>query len=165
MPFNLELKIKTVSHRKFEQILRQIGAEDKGILKQKDVYYKMKNGLLKLRIENGTYTLIKYLRDEKGKRWSNYELLKLEGKNPEKYLSEILMIEGVVEKQRKLFMYKNTRVHLDTVKGLGKFLELETLLVAGRKDAENRFCEIVEILNLDTDKQIRGSYKNLLMKK
>ena len=165
MPYNLELKVKAHAHNGYEKILQKIGAENKGLLKQKDIYYKIKNGLLKLRIENGTFTLIKYLRDEKGKRWSNYELLNLAGKDPEKYLSEILKAVTIVEKRRKLYVYKNTRVHLDTVKGLGKFLELETLLLGSRKDAEKRFAEIVEILNLDTTKQIRGSYKNLLNKK
>ncbi len=165
MPLNLELKIKVPSHRAFENIMAKIRAEDKGILKQKDVYYRINKGLLKLRVENGTYTLIKYLRDEKGKRWSNYELLRLDGKNPEKYLSGFLNIEATVEKRRKLYIYKNTRVHLDTVKGLGKFLELETLLLDDRKDAEKRFKEIVGILNLDLTKQIRKSYKNLLIGK
>jgi predicted adenylyl cyclase CyaB len=165
MAFNLELKIKIASHIRFISILREIGAEDMGQLKQKDIYYKVKRGLLKLRVENKTYTLIKYFRDEKGKRWSNYELLRLEGKNPEKYLCNILKIDTVVEKKRKLFLYKNTRVHLDEVKGLGKFIELETLLIGNRKDAVNRFNEIVKILNLDLSKQIRASYKNLMTRK
>jgi adenylate cyclase, class 2 len=165
MPLNLELKIKVESHAKYISALKKAVAQDMGILKQKDIYYKIKNGLLKLRVEGGTYTLIKYLRDEKGKRWSNYELLKLEGKNPEKYLNEIFEIETVVEKKRFFWLYDNTRVHLDEVKGLGKFLELETLFTSTRKDAEKRFKNTVELLELDLTKQIRKSYKNLLMKK
>src|SRR3990167_23457 len=136
MPLNLELKIKVESHTKLIKALRRINAEKKGILIQKDVYYKTKNGLLKLRVEGNTSTLIKYLRDEKGKRWSNYELLRLVGKNPEKYLQDIFDIDTIIEKKRILYLYKNTRIHLDEVKGLGKFLELETLLVSTRKDAE-----------------------------
>jgi adenylate cyclase class IV len=165
MALNLELKIKVLSHKKFLSILKMIGAEDRGTLKQKDIYYKVRKGLLKLRVEKKTYTLIKYLRNEKGKRWSNYELLLMEGKNPEKYLGEIFKIDTIVEKKRKLFLYKNTRVHLDEVKALGKFLELETLLIGNRKDATERFDEIVKILNLDLSKQIKASYKNLMMGK
>ncbi len=165
MALNLELKIKVDSHRKFVSALKQIGADYVGILKQKDVYYKTKNGLLKLRIENGNYTLIKYFRDENGKRWSNYELMKLNAKNPEKYLKGIFEVEAVVIKERKYWFYNDTRVHLDTVKDLGKFLELETLLTGNRTDAAKRFNEIVKILGLDSTKQIRSSYKNLLLKK
>lgn len=165
MALNLELKIKVDSHKKYISVLKQIGAENKGILKQKDIYYKVKKSLLKLRVENKTYTLIKYLRGESGKRWSNYDLMKLDAKNPEKYLNEIFDVETVVLKERKYWLYKNTRVHLDTVKGLGKYLELETLLVGNRHDATKRFNEIVEILELDLRKQIHASYKYLLMRK
>jgi adenylate cyclase class IV len=165
MPLNLELKIKVESHTKLTNVLRRINAEKKSILRQKDVYYKTKNGLLKLRIEGNNFTLIKYLRDENGKRWSNYELLRLEGKNPEKYLNDIFIIDTIVEKKRILYLYKNTRIHLDEVKGLGKFLELETLLVSTRRDAEIRFKEIIKLLNLDLSKQIRKSYKLLMLGK
>lgn len=175
MPLNLELKIKVDSHAKFISTLEKIGAEYKGILIQKDVYYSQrdgylkakggKNGLLKLRIENGSYTLIKYLRDEEGKRWSDYELLRIEGKDPEKYLSALFDVETIVIKRRKFYLYENTRVHLDVVKGLGKFLELETLLMSDRKDAEKRFKKVVKLLGLDLSKQIHSSYKNLLLGK
>lgn len=165
MPLNLELKIKVESHTKLIKALRKINAEKKGILRQKDVYYKTKNGLLKLRIEGNNFTLIKYLRDEKGKRWSNYELLRLEGKNPEKYLNDIFNIDTIVEKKRILYLYKNTRIHLDEVKGLGKFLELETLMVSTRRDAGIRFKEIIKLLNLDLSRQIRKSYKLLMLGK
>ncbi|MDP3583391.1 MAG: class IV adenylate cyclase [Ignavibacteria bacterium] len=165
MPLNLELKIKVNSHKQIESVLKKSGAEFKGILKQKDVYYKTKSGLLKLRIEGKFFTLIKYLRDEKGKRWSNYELLDLHGKNPEKYLESILNIEAVVEKKRKLYLYDNTRVHLDEVKGLGSFLELETLLVAGKSDATRRFNFVKQMLGIENHEQIRASYRNLILKK
>lgn len=165
MPLNLELKIKVNSHKQIESTLRKNGAEFKGILKQKDVYFKTKNGLLKLRVEGKSFTLIKYLRDEKGKRWSNYELLDLRGKNPEKYLESILNIEAVVEKKRKLYLYDNTRVHLDEVKGLGDFLELETLLVAGKSDATRRFDFVKQMLGIENHEQIRTSYRNLILKK
>lgn len=165
MPLNLELKIKVNSHKQIESALKKNGAEFKGILKQKDVYYKTKSGLLKLRIEGKSFTLIKYLRDEKGKRWSNYELLDLRGKNPEKYLESILNIEAVVEKKRKLYLYDNTRVHLDEVKELGNFLELETLLVVGKSDATRRFNNVKQMLGIENHEQIHTSYRNLILKK
>lgn len=165
MAFNLELKIRIESFRQFENILKKNRAEYKKTLKQKDIYYKFNHGLLKLRIENGTYTLIKYFRDENNKRWSNYELLELKGKDPEKYLNEILTQEVVVEKSRKLYLYNNTRIHLDEVKNLGKFLELETLLISDRKEATKRFNEMKLLLGIENAEEIRKSYKNLLMKK
>jgi len=164
MPLNLELKVKVNSHSNFISVLKSANAEKMGILKQKDVYFKIKKGILKLRVENKTFTMIKYFRDEKAKRWSNYELLKLEGANPENYLRQIFDVEVVVEKKRMVWLYNNTRVHLDEVKGLGKFLELETLFISTRQDAVKRFNDTVTLLNLDLSGQIRASYKNLLMK-
>ncbi|MCX7876450.1 MAG: class IV adenylate cyclase [Melioribacteraceae bacterium] len=165
MALNLELKIKVKSFDEFEKILNDINANYVGIINQKDIYYKFKNGLLKLRVENNSYTLIKYLRNEKNKRWSNYELLELKGKNPEKYLKEILQEEIIVKKKRKLYLFNNTRIHLDEVSSLGKFLELETLLIGDKNDATKRFIEIKNILGLNDYQEIRKSYKNLLEEK
>lgn len=166
MARNLELKIKLDTHKEIIRLLKKMKAENAGTLKQKDTYYKIKNGLLKLRCVNGRFELIKYLRDEKGKkRWSDYELLYLEGKNPEKYLSQLFLTDTIVEKKRILYIYDGTRIHLDTVKNLGLFLELETVVDKGLKDAERRFNDIVNRLKLDLSKQIKKSYKNLIEEK
>lgn len=166
MPLNLEIKIELKNHKKVEDILKILNAPLVKVMNQKDVYYKKKGGLLKLRIEDEGCTLIKYLRDEKGKdRWSDYELLTLIGNNPEKYLKDILTIETVVEKKRILYMYDNTRVHLDKVKGLGYFLELETLMINGKADAKKRFDFLVKTLQLDLSKELKMSYRDLMLKK
>ena len=164
MPVNLELKVKINSTAKIEKIIKKEKINYKTVLKQKDIYYKYDKGLLKLRIENGSFSLIKYKRDEKGKRFSNYDILDLKGKNVEMYLSEILKVVAVVEKKRKLYIYNDTRIHLDTVKNLGSFLELETVVLHGKKHAENEFTEVVKMLNLDLSQQIKASYRNLIVK-
>lgn len=166
MAQNLELKIKIVSADEFIATLEKIGAVDEGILNQKDTYYKFDKGLLKLRSVNGRFELIKYLRDESGeRRWSNYELLYLEGKNVEKYLSELFDVEVIVEKIRRLYIYKKTRIHLDSVKNLGEYLELETVVNEDQQEAQILFDEIVELLKLDKFKEIRSSYRDLMKAK
>jgi adenylate cyclase class IV len=127
MPTNLELKIKAESHRKFRNKLTDIDADNIGVLNQKDVYYKVPDGLLKLRIENGKQSLIFYRRDEKGNnRWSDFDVLKFENDGGEEFFNKIFSIETIVEKRRELFIYDDTRIHLDEVKSLGFFIELET---------------------------------------
>lgn len=165
MALNLELKISVESYSKILEKIKKSDATYTKTLFQKDIYYKVKKGLLKLRVEEGNFTLIKYLRDEKRKRWSNYQLLKLEGENPEKYLRELFEIDTVVQKKRELYMYKNTRIHLDTVRGLGNFLELESVVVKNKRNSEKEFNEVVKFLNLDLSKQIKASYKNLIEQK
>jgi len=164
MPTNLELKIGVTSHQSIKKILLQIGAENKDILNQKDVYYSVPNGLLKLRIENGNESLIFYNRNEKDRnRWSDFEVLKFANGNGEKFFNNLFDLEIIVVKKRELFYYDDTRIHLDTVKYLGKFLELETFVINGKADAKKRFEKIKNLLKLDESKQIRKSYRDLLM--
>lgn len=164
MPINLELKIRVASHTKLKRLLSKIKAERKAILNQEDIYYKVKDGLLKLRTENRNETLIFYRRDEKNpNRWSDYHLLILKDDEGRKFFNKVFEPEIIVEKKRELFLYYNTRIHLDTVKHLGRFLELETLVINGRADAMKRFTKITKLLELDSPKEIRKSYRDLLI--
>ena len=166
MPTNLELKIKIESHQNLRNKLIEIGADNNGVLNQKDVYYTVPEGLLKLRVENGKESLIFYRRDEKGNnRWSDFDVLKFANGGGEKFLKKIFTIETVVEKRRELFIYENTRIHLDEVKSLGTFVEIETLVLKGKDEAKMRFENIINLLSLDTSKQIRKSYRDLLLKR
>jgi adenylate cyclase, class 2 len=163
MPINLELKIKTNDFKEIKRMLQNINAEYKGLLIQRDVYYTSIAGLLKLRTVNGKQELIRYDRDELSEnRFSDYHVLDINAPDAESFFNEILTIETVVEKKRELYLYDNTRIHLDEVKELGGFLELETLVIDGKDDAEKRFNTIVKLLKLDVLKQIKASYKNLM---
>lgn len=165
MPINLELKLEVKSHRILRGRLIDIGADSFGVLNQKDVYYAVPDGLLKLRIEDGKESLIFYRRDEKGNnRWSDFDFIRFENGGGEKFLKKIFTIETVVEKRRELFFYENTRVHLDNIKSLGKFLELETLVLKGKVEAKLRFEKIIKLLELDISKQIKKSYRDLLLR-
>ncbi len=167
MPRNLEIKIKLDNFDSVLKTLDEINAKKTAVLRQKDVYYKHENGLLKLRIMPARSELIYYNRNEnEGDRWSDYRVLKIQNsENPEAFFDKIFEKETVVEKTRILYMYENTRIHLDEVKRLGKFLELETIVTDTLDDAKKRFDFLVRILNLPLDKQIRKSYKNLLEEK
>jgi len=164
MAVNLELKIKVENHHNIKQILEKISSAFEKILNQKDIYYKIENGLLKLRIENGNYSLIKYNREEQKKdRWSNYYVVYIKGKETELLFSSLFPIETEVIKKRELYMYKDTRIHLDTVENLGQFIELETVVRGSREYAKELFDEMVELLNLDLRNQIRSSYRDLIL--
>ncbi len=165
MPVNLELKIAMHSFEGIEKLLAENNIKKEKLVKQKDIYYKNKNSLLKLRIENRKNFLIKYNRDEKRKRWSDYQILELKGENVGNYLSQIFTVTAIVEKTRKLYLYKDTRIHLDIVKKLGKFLELETVVTNNKQKAEREFNEVIALLKLDTSKQIRAAYRDLLLTK
>ncbi len=166
MPSNIEIKIKISSFRKYENILKSLGLKPKTLLNQKDVYYETKKGLLKLRTESGRDSLIKYLRDEKSKdRVSNYDVLKISDKSAGKFFGDLFKKKAVVEKRRILYLYKNTRIHLDKIKKLGNFIELESVVVKDKRSAIKEFNEVIELLNLDTGNQIRKSNLDLILEK
>lgn len=166
MPKNLELKIKIDSLDDLKKRLKENRIGLREILIQKDIYYSINEGLLKLRIENSKSSLIYYMRNElSSKRWSDFEYVKFTSADAEKFFNNFLKKEVIVSKVRELYIYNNTKIHLDKVKGLGSFVELETIVVKGLKDAEVRFNHMISVLKLDTEKQIRASYKDLLLEK
>lgn len=165
MPVNLEIKVPVDSISLLENKLQVLGAEYAGILNQTDIYYRTEKGLLKLRIENGSSQLIHYFRDEVNKdRWSDYKILEINGSG-EEFLSGLFETEVTVKKKRKLYWYNNTRVHLDEVENLGSFLELETKVINGGEDARERFAFLISRLRIDEQKQIRKSYRDLLIER
>lgn len=166
MPRNLEFKIKLSNHKKVLEEINKLKAVFVDTINQKDIYYRHPDCLLKLRIEGERQTLIYYHRNEmSNKRWSDYKIIHLTNANAEKYFAGIFKTEAIVQKKRDLYLYDNTRIHLDKVKGLGYFLELETLVLSGNNDAVRRFNFILNELKLDTKKELRTSYRNLIMQK
>ncbi|GIV45280.1 MAG: adenylate cyclase [Ignavibacterium sp.] len=166
MARNLEIKVKLDSHKRIKKILSANNIKLFEVLKQKDIYYKVKKGLLKLRIENGKQTLIFYNRNEKSKkRWSDYFLLDINSSDANKFLDKFLERIVEVNKIRELYWFDNTRIHLDKVDKLGYFLELETRVINGLRDAEKRFNYLVELLELKKYPELRDTYRNLLISK
>lgn len=166
MPSNLEIKVPFKNLGKLNAGLTAIKAEFVKILVQKDTYYKVDKGLLKLRIDGDKTELIYYNRNEKNaKRWSEYYTLQISDQKPEQFFAHLYKIEVVVKKRRKLYMYKNTRIHLDTVQGLGTFVELESMVKTTRTAAEKEFKFVVENLHLPVEKELRKSYRDLLLSK
>ena len=166
MPANLEIKVPYKNLGKLQDGLKVIGAKFVKVLVQKDTYYKTDTGLLKLRMDGDKTELIYYNRNEKNaKRWSEYYTLQISDSKPEQFFSHLYSIEVVVKKSRKLYMYKNTRIHLDTVQGLGTFVELESMVKTTRSAAEKEFRFVVENLKLPVEKELRMSYRDLLMAK
>jgi predicted adenylyl cyclase CyaB len=164
LPKNLELKVKLSSHKEVKTILKKNKIYLEELLIQKDIYYKVDRGILKLRIENEKQTLIFYDRNEKSKkRWSDYHLLEIKNADGNEYLKRFLDVLTIVNKKRELYLFNNTRIHLDYVKNLGYFLELETKVINGLKDAEKRFNHLLDLLKLHDKKEIRASYKDLLI--
>jgi adenylate cyclase class IV len=166
---NIELKAADGNPAATERACRAIGAVDEGVLAQRDTYFAVARGRLKLRedLERGSGELIFYLRtQESGLRSSSYWRAPASG--PEALRSLLAAahgVAGVVTKRRRLFLYRNVRIHLDDVEGLGSFIELESVLDVPHHESPEEaraLAEVVDALDLAGRETIAGSYLDLI---
>jgi len=164
---NIEIKSPLADRPGTEQRLRSFGAKLEWTRRQTDTFFHSPSGWLKLReVEGCPSELISYRRSVKdsGPRESDYDVLRIdEASELSSVLERSLGILGRVEKRRSLWSYRNTRVHLDRVEGLGDFLELETVLAdidseEGTAESE----EVINLLELDRESFISVPYLELL---
>lgn len=165
MPKNLEIKVKLDSFSEIEKKLKLIEAKYFRIIVQQDNYFKSPKGILKLRLEESKKELILYNRNESSeKRWSDYKIWEIEDDAQIEMLKDILETEVIVEKKRKLFIYENTRIHLDEVESIGKFLELESVVVDNDESAQREYYFVYDSLGLSDYEELRCSYRDLILK-
>jgi len=134
---------------------------------QKDIYYKTGKGRLKLRIiNNETGNLIFYKRKEHNKkRVSNYIISETKNfKELDEILKKLFDIFVVVDKEREIFIYDNIRIHLDKVKRLGSFLEIE-IIYDSLTEAKKTMNKLIEYFSLEEKEFIKESYSDMLIKK
>lgn len=170
MARNIEIKARIASISDLAQLAATIATEAPCEIFQDDTFFKCDEGRLKLReFADGTGQLIFYRRpDAAGPKESFYMLS--ETATPES-LREVLSLAygviGRVIKRRTLYMVGRTRVHLDHVQGLGKFMELEVVLedeestASGMQQAES----LMQQLGIRSSQLIEGSYFDLLARR
>ena len=124
---NIEIKAKCFHPEKVEAFLLSNGARFVGLDHQKDTYFHVTSGRLKLRQGNIENSLIFYNRpDQEGPKQSDFLLSKIaDGSGTEQVLAKALGVKVVVDKQRKIFFIDNVKFHLDEVPALGSFVEIE----------------------------------------
>ncbi len=167
MPTNLEIKAKYPSLAKARRISRALRARVCGSLKQTDTYFKVKRGRLKLREINGKQLELIYYRREntRGSRYSDYTVLGLHKKEAAKrVLDSLFETMVVVKKKRELFLYKNSRIHIDSVAGLGAYIEFEVMVVRGKRQAQDLMTFLRNRFGIDASMLIAGSYSDMLLK-
>lgn len=134
--------------------------------KQKDIYYKVPSGRLKLRIINGTKgNLIYYSRKEKrGRRVSYYSIYASDDPmNIDRLLRKVFRVSVTVSKKRDVFIAGNTRIHIDRVYSLGNYLEFE-IIFNSFKAATNKMNRLINHFGLENQQLIKHSYSDLILK-
>jgi homotetrameric cytidine deaminase len=158
---NVELKaVDPDPARTLEQALA-LGASDEGVIVQRDTYFKVATGRLKLREEEpGEAHLIAYARpDDAEVRVSSYRVVPAPD-GTLAALTETLGVDVVVEKRRHLLLWENVRIHLDEVTGLGSFVELEAVAEDDSDLSRERAQVDRLIAELEIGELSEGSYSD-----
>ena len=143
-------------------------AEDRGLLGQRDTYFRVTHGRLKLREEGSEAQLIAYERpDLATQRESKYRIVAVEqAADLKEALAAALGVTVTIVKQRRLFIWEGVRIHLDRVRGLGAFIELEAVIGEGALDpgsAGRRVEELRRTFAIEDDRLVAASYSDLAM--
>lgn len=126
---NVEFKAELRDPDLARSIIGLLGASRIGVLEQTDTYFNVPRGKLKKREQVGEATeYIVYERMDLARpRISQFSILD-EETALERYGQAALPIRVVVKKTRELWMLAASRIHLDDVENLGRFLEVEVLV-------------------------------------
>ncbi|MGH2569470.1 MAG: class IV adenylate cyclase [Bacteroidota bacterium] len=168
MPRNLELKAHYLSAQLAERTARRLGARYKGSLQQRDTYFHITFGRLKLRETNRSrFELIYYQRpNKKSGRYSDFTIVLLPSAQAMKQVCTALFGKDVVvHKTRRLYLFRNARIHIDMVRGLGAFLEFEVLVTKGKRQAQALLAELIDVFKIPRRSFVGVSYSDLLRKK
>lgn len=161
---NLEIKARIDDINEPQILLKKIGAKFINRGRQIDTYYIVPSGKFKLRKfnqKNGN--LIFYKRKESlNPKWSNYLIFHIsEPDKFNKFLQQIFPTQTIVNKIRIFYRYKNARIHLDNVKNLGKFIEIEAEVKNGELQAKKTMRELLNYLKIPKRDFIKKSYSDL----
>jgi predicted adenylyl cyclase CyaB len=169
VPVNIEIKARVNDFEALRRSAEQISDTPCQVIPQVDTFFNCPQGRLKLRELNPQRgQLVYYLRqDITGPKHSDYQIF--ETSDPaglRQILSQAFGVQGVVSKVRYLYMVGQTRLHLDDVKDLGKFMELEVVLNPDQSDAEGQAIatDLMHQLGIRQADLIDGAYMDLMMK-
>lgn len=164
---NLELKARDPDPVRSISTCLTLQARDEGFKEQRDTYFEVRRGRLKLREAVGVAAeLIAYKRpDDPRWRESRYRILEVtDAAEMKAALSDTLGVKAVVAKRRHLFRLDGVAIHLDEVEGVGSFIEFE-LAASLTSDLAPQHLKLeslrsaFEILDRDL---VAGSYSDLV---
>lgn len=144
------------------------GAERVGRFRQTDTYFSLGGRRLKLRSVEGKREgqLVYYERpDEGGVRESLVLLADLpDGAAVLDILRRTFPVLAEVRKTREIYRMEGVQIHLDTVDGLGKFIEFEKAVSgdAERQAGRAQLEALGRYFQIDPDDLMASSYSDLL---
>jgi predicted adenylyl cyclase CyaB len=145
---NLEAKFRLSNLSEARERALAIGYQFQAVLIQRDTFFRVANGKLKLREQQDGYaSLIYYGREvHDSLQLSTYDIVPVsDPQRTRAMFSAALGVIAEVRKERTLLMRSNVRLHLDRVEGLGSFGEIEAVIAEG-EDPERSRSDVDELL-------------------
>ena len=163
---NLEAKFRIGDAVVARARAEAIGFSLRATLVQRDTFFAVAHGKLKLREEVDSAALIHYRRVHQDLlEVSDYEIVPVADPGPlHTMLAGALGVLAEIRKVRTLLMRRNVRLHLDRVEGLGCFGEIEAVMAVGEPPAVYRaeVDGILAALEIVPDNLIGKSYFELV---
>ncbi len=167
---NIEIKARSNKQDAIRDLLLTAGAEFRGTDHQTDTYFRVPDGRLKLREGNIENQLIHYQRaNQEGPKQADVLLYP---SVPDSGLKEILTAAlGIlvsVDKVREIYFIGNVKFHIDHVKGLGSFVEIEAIDkegTIGRETLLDQCNHYLGLFGISPEELVSVSYSDLLMER
>jgi len=169
MPVNIEIKARVHDFTDLQKKAEQLSDTACQVIPQEDTFFNCPQGRIKLReLGSNRGQLVYYRRqDITGPKHSDYKIYPTDDPASLKMiLSQAFGVRGVISKVRYLYMAGQTRIHLDDVKGLGMFMELEVVLRPDQTDAEGQAIaeNLMRRLGIQEGDLIDTAYMDLMEK-
>ena len=165
----VEIKARCNDQERIRSILTGLGSDCRGVDHQIDTYFKVPEGRLKLRQGNIENALIFYRRpDQAGPKQSDVILHPTHtGDTLLTLLEASLGVLVKVDKMREIHYIDHVKFHLDEVKGLGNFVEIEAIDHDGVYDTDQLLAHCrhyLRLFNIQSADLLEDSYSDQLMR-
>ena len=167
MARNVEIKARVENIEDLERAVEKISDTEASEIFQDDTFFNCSRGRLKLRrFSQQQGELIFYQRADQLEPAESF-YLRSPTNDPASLLETLRHAygeAGQVIKNRNLYFVGRTRIHVDRVKGLGSFVELEVVL----EDDENvevgveEADRIMQQLGIDESQRVEGAYVDFI---
>ncbi|HEV2231769.1 MAG TPA: class IV adenylate cyclase [Terriglobia bacterium] len=165
---NFEFKARLKNDARVRAALRDLRARYIGTDHQVDTYFRVPVGRLKIREGRIENALIFYRRsNERRARQSKIEIMMLSRRNSiREILTAALGVLVVVDKRREIYFVGNVKIHLDRVRGLGKFAEVEAISREGSLvKIRNQARKFQKLFGITASDIVPQSYSDLILGK
>lgn len=170
MPLNVEIKARCKNPALARAVLKALESDLIGTDHQVDTYFNVPEGRLKIRMGDIENALIHYSRaDGEGPKTSRVTLFPTsEGQALRDILTKALGVKAVVDKVREIHFIGHVKFHIDSVAGLGDFVEIEVIDRHGKLPHEEMTatCErYMKALGIEEGDLLSDSYSDQVIRK